>query len=143
MLTDQGIVKSIHDKTLTIEAQVKSTCSGCNVRHSCGSGLVARAFASKSQVIQLASGGDFKPGDKVSFGVEPSAIVRASFWVYLVPIFACLLGAIVFSWVQHMTFDYEIVTILGSGLAGFVGFKIAQRTLSRAENAIQIHLVDE
>lgn len=143
MLTDHGIVYSVDDHSVVIQAQVKSTCAGCDARSTCGAGLVARAFTAKTQMLTVKGCYQLAPGDEVKFGVDDRAILIASFWVYVMPILGLLIGAAGFSWISSMTLEHELVTILGSTLTAYLGFKFAQHRLSSQQRNIQIKLVDE
>ena len=86
MIEETAKVVAIDGDLVTVEAAVKSTCSGCKAKEDCGTGAIARAFSHKFQTLHLRSPFPVKLGQNVTIGIHEKSILVASWWLYLVPL---------------------------------------------------------
>ena len=78
---------------ITVESQIKSTCSSCHQIDSCGSGQVSKALPKKSLIVELTTELPVKLGDVVVLGLSEKGLLQTAWQVYLWP----LIGLIIFS----------------------------------------------
>jgi len=86
MITETAKVIAVEGDKITVEAAIKSTCSACQVQSDCGTGVVSRALAPKTQQLTLHSPMPVVVGQSVTVGVPEAGILSASAWLYLVPL---------------------------------------------------------
>jgi len=73
-----------------VETVRSGSCEQCGARHACGAtggGREARVWADDPVGV--------RPGERVVIAVPEGTVLRASFLVYLVPVLALVLGALV------------------------------------------------
>lgn len=96
MLIEQGTIVEIADSELVVQVIQQSTCGSCAAQKGCGQGVLAK-YLSGSQFVRVTlkqrPATDFYVGEQVELGVEESAMLRAAFLVYLVPLLLLIAGA--------------------------------------------------
>ena len=96
MLIEQGTIVEIADSELVVQVIQQSTCGSCAAQKGCGQGVLAK-YLSGSQFVRVTlkhrPATDFHVGEQVELGVEESAMLRAAFLVYLVPLLLLIAGA--------------------------------------------------
>lgn len=101
MIEEKGVITSIEANRITIQTQLKNSCASCAQKSHCGTGVIARAVASRSHNVELAlnsATGQLKPGQQVKLGIPEADLVRASAMVYLLPLIALIAGALAGHW---------------------------------------------
>lgn len=93
MIEEQGRVLSVEEGAVWVETVRRSTCGSCQARAGCGQALLQRLGSGARQgFIRVMSDREYHVGDEVVIGIPEDAVVRGSFWVYVVPLaalFAC------------------------------------------------------
>jgi len=100
LIEERGIVVEVKPGRALVETTRSAACDSCGARHACGcmsGGREARVWV--EDPLQVS------PGDQVVIAVPEGTVLRASVLVYLVPVMALVLGA-----------------LLGNGLAPSLGF---------------------
>ena len=87
MITETARVIAVEGDKITVEAAIKSTCSSCQAKSDCGTGVISRALAPKTQQLTLYSPMPVNVGQSVTVGVPEAGVLSASAWLYLVPLF--------------------------------------------------------
>ena len=87
MITETARVIAVEGDKITVEAAIKSTCNSCQAQSDCGTGVVSRALAPKTQQLTLHSPMPVHVGQSVTVGVPEAGVLSASAWLYLVPLF--------------------------------------------------------
>lgn len=132
MLIEQGTIVEIIDSELVVQVIQQSTCGSCAAQKGCGQGVLAK-YLSGSQFIRVAlkhrPATDFQIGEQVELGVEESAMLRAAFLVYLVPLLLLIAGATLGNLVSE---PYAIIM----GVAGLVigGIYVRKQSLKKADD---------
>lgn len=126
MMEETATVIAINNHQVTVESQVKSSCSSCHQVDSCGSGQVAKAIPHRKLIAELSNDLNLNLGEKVVLGIPEGKLLTSAWQVYFLP----LLGLFIFAGVgqlisQYYQLSHEFLTILLSFLGGFVGFKLA------------------
>tara|TARA_B110000090_G_scaffold121686_1_gene135022 strand:+ start:1401 stop:1889 length:489 start_codon:yes stop_codon:yes gene_type:complete len=124
---------------ITVESQIKSTCSSCHQIDSCGSGQVSKALPKKSLIVELTTELPVKLGDVVVLGLSEKGLLQTAWQVYLWP----LIGLIIFSGigqylVLQVIFTSEIYAIILGCIGGYLGHRLARfwQTYSKASLAL-------
>jgi sigma-E factor negative regulatory protein RseC len=97
LLIETGRVVGVEHDFLWVETVKASVCGSCAARAGCGQRLLAGC--GRRGVLRVVSGpqlsaADCRVGDEVSFGLAESAVLRASFVVYSLPLCGTLGGAL-------------------------------------------------
>lgn len=122
-MTETATVVAVDDDLITLEAAIKSTCSTCQAQSECGSGVISRALAPKTQTVTVRSPLPVKVGDQVSVGIPEAGLLGASLWLYLAPLLILLLSAsLIHTLAAALGPWQELATIAGSVLATLGGF---------------------
>jgi sigma-E factor negative regulatory protein RseC len=131
MIKELANVIAIEAGQITVESQIKSTCSGCAQVDTCGSGQIAKALPQAKLSLILpydkVSGETLKNGDCVVLALPEKHILTSASQVYLFPI----LGLITFSALGQWLLKQQILShelfALGLGITGgYLGYKLAQ-----------------
>jgi sigma-E factor negative regulatory protein RseC len=88
-----------------VEAERKSTCGQCAARKGCGTGALANVLGRRPMRMKARNTVDARTGDQVIIGLQESALIKGSIAVYLLPLVAMMVAA-----------------MLGQGLAPQFGF---------------------
>lgn len=132
MLVEQGTIVEIGDSGLLVQVINQSTCGTCAAQKGCGQGVLAK-YLSGSQFVRVAlrhrPTSDFHVGEQVELGIEESAMLRAAFLVYLVPLLLLVAGAAIGNQFS------ELFAIL-LGLAGLIigGIYVRKQGLKKVDD---------
>lgn len=138
MLTELGVVTKQDANTVWVQTESKTSCNSCQVNSSCGTGIISKAFSERSFITPMLNTLNAEVGDQVEVGIHENLVVKASFWVYLLP----LLMMIIFAFVSNSLFDQskELVQIMSAVLGFIVGFWIARlRVESMGSGKKELH----
>ncbi|MEQ1437835.1 SoxR reducing system RseC family protein [Fontimonas sp. SYSU GA230001] len=128
MIEERAIVVRVCDGRIWVRAFGPESCPRCAQGRGCGGGVLARLVGrSRPQVRVEGSLQDLRCGDAVIVGVDEAALMRASLWVYLVPL-AGMFAAGAFA---HLVLQAHDLLVAGFGLAGLAGGFAAARVASR------------
>lgn len=100
MILETGIVVAVESDGLWVETIQKSACEVCVAEKGCGQKFLSK-LAGKTVSIRVLrnkmSTEQYSVGQSVTIGIPEDVIVMASLLVYLLPIFAAIGGAWLFS----------------------------------------------
>jgi sigma-E factor negative regulatory protein RseC len=100
MILETGVVVAVESDGLWVETIQKSACEVCVAEKGCGQKFLSK-LAGKTVSIRVLrnkrSSEEFAVGQSVTIGIPEDIIVMASLLVYLLPIFASIAGAWLFS----------------------------------------------
>lgn len=138
MMEEKATVIAVNEHHVTVQSQVKSSCSSCHQVDSCGSGQVAKAIPHRKLIAELPNHLNVALGDEVILGISEDKLLISAWQVYFLP----LIGLFLFAGIGHfMSVKYqlphEFLTISLAFLGGFLGFKTAsyfQGNLTRQAN---------
>jgi sigma-E factor negative regulatory protein RseC len=127
LLVETGRVVGVEPDFIWVETVKASVCGSCAARAGCGQRLLAGG--GRRGVLRVVSGpglsaADCRIGDEVRFGLAESAVLRASFVVYSLPLCGTLGGALLSQAMSPGSGDGA--TLLGA-LAGLLGGLAAVR----------------
>ncbi|MFC4701844.1 SoxR reducing system RseC family protein [Glaciecola siphonariae] len=126
MIEEIGTVVGVEGEHAWIETKVKTTCGSCVANDNCGTGLVAKAFTPKPEYLKIPTPHPLSVGQTVKIGIAEQHLLRASAWMYLVPVLALVLSAAA---LQTLTNLAEPLVILLSFCATFLSYWWVSRSL--------------
>ena len=97
MIEEEGTVTGLKGEWAVVEPSTSGGCSSCSASGGCGTASLARFFGQRKQQHYAQNPVNARPGDKVIMGLEEKALLSSSLLMYLVPLLAMILGAIIFS----------------------------------------------
>ena len=134
MIRETGVVTAVDGHHIEVASQLKSGCSGCAQRNTCGAGLLSQAFPERTSAISLKTEDTFSPGQQVELRMAESAMARYSLLLYLVPLLALFTGAGIGQW---LIAGSELAAI-GSGFTAFaISFMALKHWLGRRKLHVQ------
>ena len=134
MIEEIGVVTAVAGKQVTVETKIKSTCGSCQAQSDCGTGAIARALTPKPEFIVFESDLPLAVGSKVRIGIPEDALIKASVWLYVIPLLTLIISALGLSALLPMLgLHHELWLVLGSMLATFAGFVWLSGALKRKE----------
>jgi len=85
-ICQRGRVEKLEGDTAFVRLEAAEGCNTCASKHSCG------ALSTGGKVISVRNVVGVQEGQRVELAVRPSAVVTASFLLFVVPVLACLAG---------------------------------------------------
>lgn len=130
---------------LSVETQIKTTCSTCSAQENCGTSSVAKAFSERKNLVTVLSNKSVEVGQVVKLGLAESAVLSASLLLYLIPLISAIVFAVVADQTRtKMGIDSELISIVALVFGGYLGFLYASKKLNSDENntQYQVQLLD-
>ncbi len=125
MIETEAIVVKIEHAVAYVQAERKSSCSGCS-ESSCGTSVLANYFGQKAPLYRASNEVGAKVGDRVVVGLDESALFKGTLLLYLFPLLLLFVGAVAGSALAVSAEAKDGYSIAGAfiGLAaGFLGLK--------------------
>ena len=135
MIEEIGVVTAVGNGRISVQTQIKSTCSACVAESDCGTGVVAKAFAPKTDELTLECSQPVEVGQSVKLGIPESSVLSASALVYLVPLLVLLATALAGPTLVAsfgLTSELWIVLLCAASTTGC--FMLIRRWLGRSDN---------
>ena len=131
MLYEQAKVIKRHDKDLIwVETQIKSSCNACSQNNKCGTGMIAKTLAPKTNQVLVACEHRVEAEQMVTIAVPEQSIVLGSLILYGLPLVSFMLGLVL----SQLWFEHELLNLtfaLVTGTSGFLVAKYLSRTLNQ------------
>jgi sigma-E factor negative regulatory protein RseC len=114
MIEETATVVGVDNSGVWVETVKNSACGSCAARNGCGQKLLASSGAGKRFVINVLNPSNIsvQPQDSVLIGIEEGAFIKATLYVYLLPLIALFVGAFI---AQQLALPegYVILSALG------------------------------
>lgn len=126
MIETQAVVMKIEDSIAYVQAERKSSCSGCS-ESNCGTSVLANFLGQKAPLYRANNALGAKVGERVVVGLEESALFKGTLLLYLFPILLLFAGAVAGSALADTADAREACSVAGAviGLvAGFLWLKV-------------------
>lgn len=123
MIEELGRVLSVEQGAVWVETIRRSACNSCQARAGCGQSLLQRLGGGARQgFIRVLDDRSCQVGDEIIIGVPENAVVRGSSLIYMVPLLALFVSALL---AQAAGLGEPLIILAGiSGLAlGFVAIR--------------------
>jgi sigma-E factor negative regulatory protein RseC len=98
MIEERVTVTASDGEFAQVSTQRVSTCGACGARGACGTSALAKVLGSRRTSVRVLNPIGARPGDEVIIGLQESALTRASFAFYMVPLLSLILFAILGKW---------------------------------------------
>ena len=139
MIEQKATVISVDDRTVWVQAERQSTCSQCQVKQGCGTGLLANHVGKRFSRIAVAKTNDVVIGQQVKLTIPEQSLLHGAFLMYIVPLALLFLFATV-----AQVLDFNEVGEIFSGLSGlFIGFYWVRSRLRDNKDGFQARIVEE
>ena len=139
MIEQQATVIEIKDDTVWLHAERQSTCSQCQVKKGCGTGLLAKHVGQRFSRITVNKTENISVGQVVTVEIPEQTLLQGAALMYLLP-----LGLLfIFSMVARALELGEFAEIT-MGLAGLViGFICTRQRLRNKKESFQASVKEE
>ncbi len=94
MIEEQAQVVEIKGDVLLLQAQTQSACGSCAANKGCGTSLLSKVVGRKFTQFQADNSVNANVGDTVIVGIPEDALLKGSMVMYLIPIVAMLIFAL-------------------------------------------------
>ena len=133
MIEETGTVVEVNNDGVWVETIKNSACASCAARNGCGQKLLASAGDGKRMVVNVSNPHEFqvKAQDSVLIGVEEGAFLKATLYIYLVPLIALFLGALVGELLSLSEGGIILCSLLSLSVS-LIGVKYCSKTLFRS-----------
>ena len=139
MIEQQATIIEVDGNTLWLQAERESTCSSCQVKQGCGTGLLAKHVGKKFSKISVHKTTDVALGDVVTLVIPEQALLQGAALMYLLPLTLLFLFSII-----TRSFGLGEGTQILAGLAGLAtGFAIVKENLRNKKDGIQAKFLEE
>ena len=133
MMKEWATVISWQNGEAVVSCDVKSSCSSCASRASCGSRILNKLGPQTSHSITVPCDQPLVAGQKVELGIAESSLLGSALVVYMSP----LMGLFIIAGLFQMLFGTDLAAMAGAILGGVGGFLLAKGlapVLSRRES---------
>lgn len=132
MIEEQGLVIAVEADAVIVQTQRASTCGSCASKQSCGTSVLAKGMGKGVTHLRIVTDQDVKVGDTVTLAIKESALLKGSLFIYLFPLTAMILGALLGDYCSNLlSINNELLSVL-FGVAGLVGSFLLARLNSYA-----------
>ena len=139
MIEQQATIIEVDGNTLWLQAERESTCSSCQVKQGCGTGLLAKHVGKKFSKISVHKTTDVALGDVVTLVIPEQALLQGAALMYLLPLTLLFLFSII-----TRSFGLGEGTQILAGLTGLAtGFAIVKENLRNKKDGIQAKILEE
>lgn len=122
----EAVVVAVDGDRAWLEANTRSSCSGCSANQSCGTSVLSQVLGKRISRIEVSNSLDVAIGDKVVVAMNDGAIRRGTLLIYGLPLILLLAGSALFSWLWN---GAEVAQILGAVFGLFSGLVLASTRL--------------
>lgn len=135
MIEETATVIGCQDNQALLEVQRQSTCGSCQAKSGCGTAVFAKTLGKKVSRISVNNTLNLQVGDKVTVGLQESALLTGSAIIYLLPLIIMLLSAVLGQWLAHHLFNNssELLVIIFA----IAGFAFAMKLISHASRKMK------
>ncbi|WP_415896829.1 SoxR reducing system RseC family protein [Neptuniibacter sp. QD72_48] len=133
MIEESGKVVEVDEHGVWVETMRQSACASCAARNGCGQKLLVQAGQEKRFIFLVNNPTSLKvqADDQVLLGIEEGAFIKATVFMYLLPLIALFLGAVIgdFIWGDELL---VIASAFFSLVAGFMFVRFSSSTFFRS-----------
>jgi sigma-E factor negative regulatory protein RseC len=142
LATVTGVTPSAKGFDVDLSCQQQTSCSGCASAKSCSTGVVSKAMGNKSLHWHLSTETPVSPGQLIEIGFPEKNLLQSASLVYLLPLLALLLGAVVGdAWLAPLFGVGEGGVIISAALFMGLAIWLAKPIAKRLEAQTKDHVV--
>jgi len=139
MIEQQATVIEINDDTVWLQAERQSTCSQCQVKQGCGTGLLAKHVGQRFSKIAVNKATNVRLGQAVTVEIPEQALLQGAALMYLLP-----LGLLFLSSMTARALSMGELAEIIMGLAGLmIGFVWTRKRLKNNQDGFQASVKEE
>lgn len=139
MIEERAIVSRVDGGVVWVRPFGVESCPRCAEGRGCGGGVLGRLVGRARPEVQVGGGiAGLRSGESVIVGVEESALMQASVWVYLIPLVG-MFAAGAFAHALLQAHDLLVAAFGVTGLAG--GFALTRVVARRAVSSARFRPV--
>lgn len=140
MMTALATVASVKSNNngfdVHLSCEQKTSCSSCQSKNSCGTGIVSKAVGNKRLFWQLQTQQPLSEGDVVEIGFSENHLLKSAALAYLLPLLFLFVGAVVSKLILGPWIGLgEIPVIISAILFSVFGFFIARKWIAKLEQS--------
>ena len=124
MIRETATVVAVNGDTVTVEAAIKSTCNACQAQSDCGTGVISRALAPKTQQLTLRTPMPVRVGQEVTeyTGSRYFKCIGLVVFATAHSVYRGIFGVYIIT--SSNGFTHELWAMLPSGLVTFLTYKL-------------------
>lgn len=135
MIEEQAQVVDVSGEQLVLQVQTQSTCGACAANKGCGTSVLSKVVGKKFTQFQARNDVDAEVGDTVVVGISEDALLTGSMMMYVVPIIAMMLFALLSDFALPATVDSRDLSIAAIAILGFImGSAVSKHYFQRHSN---------
>lgn len=139
MIEERARVVAIENDQLLLEAQTRVACNACAARQGCGTSVLSKWVGRKFTRFQAPNSVNASVGDEVVVGLAEEAMLKGSVFVYLLPLLAMIIFALLADSLISAEAASRDLLVLLSAVAGFaLMLAFSRRVLSSRRNRIRL-----
>ena len=139
MIEQQATIIEVDGNTVWLQAERESTCSNCQVKKGCGTGLLAKHVGKKFSKISVHKTTDVALGEVVTLVIPEQALLQGAALMYMLP-----LALLFFFSIIMRSFEMGEGAEILAGLTGLVtGFAFVKENLKNKKDGIQAKVQEE
>jgi sigma-E factor negative regulatory protein RseC len=139
MIEERARVVAVRDDQLLLEAQTKTACNACAAKQGCGTSVLSRWVGRKFTRFQAPNTVNAAVGDEVVVGLAETAMLKGSVFVYLMPLLAMIVGAVIADWLIAADAAARDLLVIGAAVGGFaLMLAVSRRYLAGGHNRAQL-----
>jgi sigma-E factor negative regulatory protein RseC len=133
MIEESGKVVNVDSQGVWVETVRQSACSSCAARNGCGQKLLASVGQGKRFVFKVNNPNNLvvTEDDDVLIGIEEGSFIKATIFMYLIPLLALFVGALLAESAQ-LSEGYVILISFFSLILGFVFVRYGSTSFFRS-----------
>ena len=136
MIEERAQVIEIKDNVLFLQAQTQSACGSCAANKGCGTSLLAKVVGRKFTHFQADNNVNAKVGDIVVVGLAEEALLKGSMVMYVIPILAMLVFALLADYFLAADVLYRDLMIAATSIMGLIWGSLLSKWYFARESSV-------
>ncbi len=137
MIEEQAQVVEISGEQLVLQVQTQSACGSCAASKGCGTSVLSKVVGGKFTRFQAENNIDAELGDTVIVGISEDALLTGSMMMYVVPIIAMMLFALLSDYLLPASADSRDLLIAVTAIIGFAVGSYTSKCYFQSRSNIQ------
>ena len=138
MIEEQAQVIEIKGDILFLQAQTQSACGSCAANKGCGTSLLAKVVGRKFTHFQAENNVNAKVGDIVVVGLDEDALLKGSMVMYMIPILAMLVFALLADHLLTSDVLYRDLMTAATAMMGLVWGSLLSKWYFARESSVRV-----
>ena len=149
MIEEFAVITKRFDDHVMLEIERRTACGLCGQKRGCGNATWGRLLGHESHEFAAENAIDAHVGDSVVVGIDERVVLSSAFYLYVVPLFTMLVGAVLADVLLNNQF-YVILASIAGLLLGFawvkghlVGYGAVKKPYGKKFRAIVLRHADD